>query len=365
MLFPLQVSVDNFSLDSTISATEFFIFIGVMAVIIGGLILVNATAKNKAPKGKGSASYSPGAFSGLFSGFTLKRLARNIGLNREQTKMLNFVFHTDQVADPEKSLATPMLLDRHFRRAYRILEQSDSSDNESQHKLAVLFSTRNMLENSAFGTISSTRQLKENTAITLTFGKDKFNVSTLSSKGDHLAVESPKTALGSNIKIQRGDRVTALIFTKSNKGFSFETRAVGYSNVYGDSALLLAHSNQLRFLSQRRYRRRQTNIASNMYLVYVEGSGKKQRLIVDKRRVSGSIADISVGGCSIKTTAPVQVGAMFKIEFTQEIHKVAALGQVLRTNRAGINTILHVKFLRVTTKSMNIINAYVYEYAHE
>jgi len=64
-------------------------------------------------------------------------------------------------------------------------------------------------------------------------------------------------------------------------------------------------------------------------------------------------------------TAPVQVGARFKIEFVQGDNNVAALGQVLRTNRTGVNTIIHVKFLKVSQKSMNIINAFVYEYAHE
>jgi hypothetical protein len=96
--------------------------------------------------------------------------------------------------------------------------------------------------------------------------------------------------------------------------------------------------------------------------VYVEGTGKKQRLTVDKRRLSGNILDVSVGGCSIKTTASVQGGAKLKIEFIQGDNTVAALGQVLRTNRTGINTILHVKFLRIPRKSMNLINAFVYEY---
>jgi c-di-GMP-binding flagellar brake protein YcgR len=102
-----------------------------------------------------------------------------------------------------------------------------------------------------------------------------------------------------------------------------------------------------------------------MFLIYVEGSGKKQRLIVDKRRISGKIADISVGGCSVRTTVPIKVGVKFKVDFKLGDSKMAALGQVLRTNRKGANTIIHIKFLRVTQKSMNQINAFVYEYANE
>jgi hypothetical protein len=73
--------------------------------------------------------------------------------------------------------------------------------------------------------------------------------------------------------------------------------------------------------------------------------------------------DISVGGCSIKATVPVTSGARLKIEFTQSSVTVAALGQILRTNQSGVSTIAHVKFLRVPRRSMNAINAFVYEYA--
>jgi hypothetical protein len=75
--------------------------------------------------------------------------------------------------------------------------------------------------------------------------------------------------------------------------------------------------------------------------------------------------DISAGGCSIKATAPVSGGAKLKIEFVQNNFTAAALGQVLRTNRTGVSTIMHVKFIKVPRKSMNTINAFVYEYSAE
>jgi c-di-GMP-binding flagellar brake protein YcgR len=367
ILFPLQVSASDFVIDSSISPVQVIIFFAVFAVIVGIMVILNA-AKKGSTGGKTAGAKSTGttgSSGGIFSIFVMHRLAKNIGLNHDQKKMLDFVFKTDAVTDPEKSIGTPALLDRHFRRAFRVLLQASHSEPETQRKLGILFSTRNMLESSAIGTISSTRQLKDDTILTLNHGKDKIEVSVVSTKGEHLAVEPPKTVLGSHIKIPRGTRLTVVFFTKNNKAFSFETRVIGYSNTHGVPSLLLANSNSLRFLSQRRFRRRHAVIACFMYLVYVEGSGKKQRLVVDKRRMQGNIMDISVGGCSIKTNASIQVGAKFKIEFTQSEKNVSALGQVLRINRTGANTIIHVKFLRVTLKSMNLINAFVYEYANE
>jgi len=360
MLFPLQTSVSDFSFGGgKADSPAGFIILGVIVAVVIVVIIINA-AKKSPGAGKTAAG---GGGSKIFSGFALGRLARNIGLDGEQTKMLNFVFKTDDVIDPEKSINTPALLDRHFRKAYRIIEKSSADGHDIQNRLSVLFSTRNILETSSSEGLSSTRQLKDDTTLTFTHGKDKINVNVLSAKTDQLRVEVPKNVLGTQIKIPNGTKLSVLFFTNSNKGFSFETQVIGFSTLNAHPAMLLAHSNKLKLLSQRRFRRKQAVIACFMYLVYVEGSGKKQRLVVDKRRLNGNIADISVGGCSIKTTAPVQVGAKFKIEFTQGGNNVAALGQILRTNRAGINTIIHVKFLKMAKKSMNIINAFVYEYA--
>lgn len=358
-LFLLQSDL-SYMWKSQDSGNSNTIAIIVVVAIVAVIILVVYFTNKKGGGGGGSRSSGK-----LFSGLSFHRMVRNVGLNHEQIKMLDFVFKTDDVVEPEKSIVNPTLLDRHFRRAYRVIEQSSGSEQEAQRKFAILFSTRNILENSSVGLISSTRQLKEDSVLTVTHGKDKININVISAKNDQLITDVPKSVLGSQIKIPKGTKLNVMFFTKSNKAFAFETRVIGYTTAHSQPAMQLAHSNQLRFLSLRRFRRKSATIACFMYLVYVEGSGKKQRLIVDKRRLSGNIMDISVGGCSIKTTSPVQVGARFKIEFTQGEFNVAALGQVLRTNRTGLNTIIHIKFLRVTQKSMNLINAFVYEYAHE
>ncbi|MCL2719816.1 MAG: PilZ domain-containing protein [Treponema sp.] len=367
-LIPLQINATDFNMDSSTSPVSLIVGFGIFAVIIAVIVILNNSSKKGGGGGSkksGSGGGGGGGMSGIFSGFTLHRIARNIGLNHEQTRMLDFVFKTDMVTEPEKSINSPALLDRHFRRAFRLIENGKESPNETQRKLAILFSTRNVLENTIIGGLTSTQQIKEDTVFIISYGRDKINVNLLSAKGDNLVVESPKTVLGSQIKIQKGTRTSVMFFTKNNKGFSFESRVIGHATRDGHPAMQLAHSNQLRFLSQRRYRRRHATIACTMNLVYVEGSGKKQRLIVDKRRFNGNIADISVGGCSIKVMAPVQVGARFKIEFTQGDATVAALGQVLRSNKTGINTVIHVRFLRVSQKSMNTINSFVYEYGRE
>jgi c-di-GMP-binding flagellar brake protein YcgR len=355
-----MVDFTGLDMSSGMSSQQILTFVIIFAVVVLALAIINRIAKKNTGGGGGK-----GGFAALFSGLTLIRMARSMGLNSEQIKMMNYAFSIDAVEDPEKSLYNSALLDRHFRRAYRAIEANTPSEQEKQYKHAVLFSTRNILENNAFGGLTSTRQAKDDHTLVITHNKDRFQCDVIQATNEHLAVECPHNALGSLIKPPKGSKITAILFTRSNKGFSFESRIAGYGPVQNQTAMLLAHSNNLRFLSKRRYRRRQCNLATNLYLVYVEGKGKKQRLIVDKRRLAGSVSDISVGGCSIKTRVPIQVGSRMKIEFSIGDNNVATLGQILRTNRTSLGTIVHVKFLKVTRKSMNAINAYVYEFTND
>ena len=357
--FFLQVDVRSFSLggDPGGSSNEVIIIIIAVIVTILVIIIINAV--------KGKSSSSGGAVSGLFSGFVTGNIANSIGLSSEQKKMLKFALKTDGVTDPQKSINNSSLLDGHFKRAYKTIEQKAGSDDEAQRKLSVLFSTRNAIEHRVAGDLTSTRQLKEDITLKITAVKEKYSVSVITSKGESLATECPKNALGSLIKFQKGDKVNAMFSTRSNKVFSFETHILGYSKTFGQNTLLLAHSNKLKFHSQRRFRRRSLAVSCNLYVVHIEGTKKNQRLVVDKRHIKGNLVDISVGGCSIKANAPVNTGTKIKIEFSMGEINIAALGQVLRTNRSGMVTVTHIKFLKVARKSMNRINAYVYEFIND
>jgi c-di-GMP-binding flagellar brake protein YcgR len=364
-LYPLQLP----SFYKETNSQDVIVFAIGIGVFITILIAVNFIKKRynvPAIGGSGGTSSSVRRF----SGFTLYRLANNIGLDRDQTKMLEFILKTDNVTDPVRSINSPALLDRHFKRAYRIIERSANTEEEAQQRLALLFSTRNILEsaNSGGGSVASTRQVAEKAAAVITIGQESYPVKVISTKGDNLVVENPKNALGTPIRLPRGGKITLSFFTKSSKGFSFESRILGTADSPEGPVLQLVHSSQIKRLSQRRYRRRQTVIAAVFYFVYVEETGhrKEKKMVVDKRRLTGNIMDISIGGCSIKTNMSVPSGTRLKIEFihSNNMH-VAVLGQVLRTNRTGVSTIMHIKFLRVPRRSMNAINALVFEYVDE
>jgi len=369
-MFPLQATdLSFFQLHDDGLASEVMFFLIGIGILMAVFICIGIF-KSRGKLAAFNEGYAPSKRRRKgFSGFALYRIASDIGLDREKAKMLEFVLRNDNVTNIAKSLESPDMMDRHFKRAYRLIEKTSISEEELNSRLSVFFATRNIIEtytHSEAAAVTSTRQLQENTAAVIILGGNEMNYPTriVSSQSDVLIVEHPVNNKGSPVSIPKNSKITLAFFTKSSKGFSVTSRVMGSIETMNRHILKLAHSNKIRKLSSRRFRRRQTVISTRFFLVRVETLHRGQRLLVDKRQFSGNIMDISVGGCSIRTNAPVKPGQKIKVEFTQEGNfTVAALGEVLRTNRTGYNTVMHIKFIKIPRKSLNIINAMVYEYA--
>ncbi|MDR2020330.1 MAG: PilZ domain-containing protein [Treponema sp.] len=364
----LLQTVQYFKEDDPVGALIFLIGLGAFILIVLIVNLVRKGVGGAMGSGRSRSTLAPRKF----SGFTLYRLASSYGLNRDQAKVLEYVLRNDEVTDPARVLSSPNLLDRHFKRAYEQIERNSESEEDMQRKFALLFSVRNIIEStgSPKGNITSTTQVAENMSAVITTGRDSYPVRVVSSKGMNLLVECPRNALGTPIRLPKGTRVSLSFFTKSSKGYSFDSHVAGMSDTHDGPVIQLAHSNRAKALTQRRFRRKRTTMSCYFSFVRVEevknGRKKEKKMVVDRNRFKGSVTDISIGGCAIMTSAVVNAGGRLKIEFTQTGITAAALGQVLRTNRSGtIGTVVHVKFLKVPRRTMNMINAMVFEYNNE
>jgi len=365
-MFLLQSSnLQAFKLPQKGNDYTVFFLAGIGAVVVFILLLNYLKSSNKIEALNKTAVGDEGQRK--FSIFTFRRIVTNLGLDKEQTNMLEFVLKCDNVTDLVRSFESPILLDKHFKKAFRIIERTSISQDEMTNRLSVLFAIRNIIENKANAvTTTSTREIPEKTAAVLSLGEVNYPIRVISSKGDSLIVENPLGSTGEPLSLEKGSLVSLSFFPEPNKGFAVDSRVLGTTEtVDGHHVLQLVHSGQIKKLSKRRFRRRHTVITTAFYFVFVEeGKGKKTgEMTMDKRRFAGNIMDISIGGCSIKTAVPVNNGQKLKIEFTREDDSiVAALGEVLRTNHAGTDTILNIKFLKVPRRSLNSINAMVYEY---
>jgi hypothetical protein len=347
---------------------------GAMILLIGlGGILLIVFVTNLLRNGLSFGGKKGGSTQRRFSTIALHRAAKPYGLNRDQIKILEYVFKSSEVTDPVRVLSQPTVLDKHFKRAYKQIEKSANTEEEAQQRLALLFSVRNIIDVTQNMSVQAptTQQLAANQAAVLTANQESYSVKILSVKSDGILVDCPRNAIGTLIRFPRGTGVTLAFFTKTNKGFSFNSQVLGVADTSFGPALQLSHSGRPKAMTQRRFRRRQSVLACGYYFVRVEESKNKKegpRMVVDPRRYTGSAVDVSVGGCAIKTPVSVPVGSRLKIEFeySRSVLPVAVLGQVLRINRGGIgSTIMHIKFLKVPRKALNAINTIVFEYGDE
>jgi c-di-GMP-binding flagellar brake protein YcgR len=366
-MFPLQnvndVSAFALKKNPTNPSSAMYFVIG-LGILVFALIIINNIRNKNKPK-TGGAKHQAAVSSGprAFSGLTLHRLTGNMGLDREQVKMLDYVMKSGGVADPERFLNNHSLLDKHFKRTYRLIERTSANEEELNERLSVLFSTRNVIDSNSKGTTAtSSRQIPEKVPAVLTIDNVNYPVQVISSRGDTLVVETPKKSAGSLLHPTRGSKASLAFFIRSSKGVSIDTRVLDTADTADGPVLKLAHSGQLKRLTARHFPRRQVIIETAFSSVQIDSQTKKS--IVDKKRYTGKIMDISAGGCSIKTNMPINSGQRLKVEFTHNDNStIAALGSVLRTSKSGMNIILHIKFLKVPRKSLNKINAMVYEYA--
>ncbi|MDR2552475.1 MAG: PilZ domain-containing protein [Treponema sp.] len=359
--FPLQEQIKYFKEDDPVAGMILLAGLGTVLIAFFAGSLVKNRIKEK--KRTGRSARAPRRF----SSFALRRTARNYGLNRGQTKMLEYVLKNGGAADPEQTVANPSALDKQFKHAFKLIEENAGTEEEAQQKLSMLFSTRNTIDmrHNTSPAAPSTQQISINMAAVLTVNQESYPVKVISSKGDTVLVDCPRGGRGTMLRFSKGTRANLGFYTKTNKGFSFDSRVMGMTSTSFGPALQLIRAHEATSLTQRRFRRQPANFPCDFHTIRLEPQKKKKlppRMILNPQRMSGIFTDISIGGCAIKTRASVSAGARLKIEFDF----TAVLGQVLRINRNGVSgTVLHVKFLKVPRKAMNRINSLVFEYDHD
>ncbi|MDR1177588.1 MAG: PilZ domain-containing protein [Spirochaetaceae bacterium] len=365
----LQTGVSYFKEDDPFGAMVLLIGIGSVILIS---IIVNIVKRSVGEAPVRGGKVGTGVSERRFSIFQIHKVAAAYGLDKDQSKLLEYVFKSNGVSNPESVMQNTNSLDRHFKRAYKNIEKRGENEQEVQEFLSTLFSIRNMVEagqKNANPASASTKRLSENMTAVLSAGEGKtFSVRVRSVKGDALVVECPKNAVGTPVKFPAGTTVTLAFFTKSSKGFSFTTKVLGNASTPQGPALQLAHTGKSSAMAQRRFRRREVFISCDFSLIRIQEQrvGKKieKKMVVEPRPYQGTILDLSAGGCALKTSSVIPVGSRLKLSFeNSDGFLLAALGQVMRTNRgAGLGIIMHIKFLKITRKGLNAVNAMVFGY---
>jgi hypothetical protein len=95
-----------------------------------------------------------------------------------------------------------------------------------------------------------------------------------------------------------------------------------------------------------------------------DGNLKGQKKLVLQNNVvySGTFVNISQGGCAISSKHGLKAGSLIKLDFKIDGDPVAALGKILRLNKEGANWVYHIKFLKLSKKSIIALNVFIFDY---
>ena len=365
VFLPLQAGTKYFKDDDPVAA---MILIAGGAALIGIIFLVSLTRRILQKMG---ITFSGFGNSKGFSTFALRRAAWPYRLEPEQFKLLETVLRRDSVTNPQRVLTNPSSLDRHFRSYYQKMKlETDSEDpNVAQRALALLFSTRNAIDAapSVVSTSSGPPQIPGQSAAVFRSKGKSYPVTVLHATGERVTISAPVNALGTPITMPEGASAVLSCFIDATRGIASGVHVTGTSrNSKGAPVVDLALTGKSEILIKRKSRRRTVKIicAIQAATVTPKSTGGGTVVKLDPMIHSGHILDISSGGCSISTRGILKVGKMVKISFDGDMDDVVMLAQILRINRGPmLDAVVHLKFLKVPLKSMNMINALVFGYA--
>ncbi len=302
------------------------------------------------------------------------KMARNLGLSKIHIDYLEYLVRVCKVQQPFLVFSNPGLLDDLLRKGIYSLQQNTALKAEDrERRMGHLFQIKQIIERNAKRAvgISSTSFLRVGQGLTVTpEGGQQYQCRVMSNMRDLLAVSAPTGESGLPVRWPRGTKVRLSFWREADAGYTFESKVVAHDTIKGVPCLLIQHSRSLRRAQQRKYRRSSLNRPCFFYPVHIveqEGRTKERKALVQaNRRLLGHLLDISAGGCSVSSLAPLPAGSLCKLEFEiRRQNRIVVFGKVKRTRglKSQHGGVMHVMFTTLSSQHLNQIYTFVYGYS--
>jgi c-di-GMP-binding flagellar brake protein YcgR len=346
------------------TATSLVIAGAVVLLLIVGGVIVSRRRRYLGPEAR--RKYSRQVF---------YKMARNLGLSKIHIDYLEYLVRVCKVQQPFLVFSNPGLLDDLLRKGIYSLQQNAALKAEDrERRMAHLFQIKQIIERNAKRAvgISSTSFLRIGQGLTITpEGGPQYQCRVMSNLRELLAVSAPLSESGIPVRWSRGTKVRLSFWREGDAGYSFESKVVAHDTIKGVPCILIPHSRSLRRAQQRKYRRSTLNRPCFFYPVHImeqqEGRSAERRAMVQtNRRLLGHLLDISAGGCSVSSLAPLPAGSLCKLEFEiRRPNRIVVFGKVKRTRglKSQHGGVMHVMFTTLSSQHLNQIYTFVYGYS--
>jgi len=303
------------------------------------------------------------------------KMARNLGLSKIHIDYLEYLVRVCKVQQPFLVFSNPGLLDDLLRKGIYSLQQNAALKAEDrERRMAHLFQIKQIIERNAKRAVglSSTSFLRVGQGLAITpEGGLQYQCRVMSNMRDLLAVSAPASASGGTVRWSRGTRVKLSFWREGDAGYTFQSKVVALDTIKGVPCILIQHSRSLRRAQQRKYRRSPLNRPCFFYPVHIveqqQGRTTERKALVQaNRRLLGHLLDISAGGCSVSSLAPLPAGSLCKLEFEiRRQSRIVVFGKVKRTRgmKSQHGGVMHLMFTTLSSQHLNQIYTFVYGYS--
>ncbi len=338
----------------------------VFVVVLAAAFTVPAVlAKQKSGGSKGTQKRK-------YSRYFFRQMARGMGLDKHHVQSLEALIKAQKVRQPLAIFTHSNLLDDLLQQALMSLENDEQlTDEQRQERTLEYYQIKQLIEKNSKSRIgiNSTHFLEPGQILNLITADKKKSASKVVANLSNAVACAVPVQQDAEVRLASDTRLKVSFWRESDAGYSFLTTVIDYEAIKGTECLLIQHAKSLHRDQQRSSRRRATEQPCYYHAIQIEEAGKgrkkRKKAVLDQERLSGTITNISAGGCSIGTRTPVNSGQLLKLEFDiEEQGTIALYGKAKRIQQEGARTyLMHVMFTKVSANSLNQIYSYVYNYS--
>lgn len=340
--------------------------------IVGGAIILITIANFVAGNQSGGGGSRGGAVRN-YSRRQFRKEGAKVGLNKEQLKILEGLIRTYHVRRPYELLKNSRNLNNTLGKAIRDLDHMEAPPTVVEKRKLDLYRIKQLLERQEpeETLMQHTKELQLGQKITIERDNDKrFNSIITANLKEFYCVKVPTNAYGEQIRWNKGTKINVSLWTKKGEEVHFISKVMGYNSVKKITSILLSHSKRISRANLRKFRRKKIQKPVYVYPIRVvermDGRRVKKEAVVDKSKGRmGTLIDLSAGGCALSTTKPLKKGDLCKLNFEPvQGNGVTTFGKVVDIQmQSRIRANLHIMFTRASTKNLNRINDFIYDFS--
>ena len=295
----------------------------------------------------------------------IQALAKKISLTRQEALLLYNICVRQKAKNIYYLWNDEEYLDGILRQEFSRLRQKNAEAD-----IYELFKLKSRLERIERMTrsIPSSHNIPEGETLTLPATGGRFYPFKIRKNDqDSLVLEVPQNLEGTEFCPKPLDKIVMTYLTKRGTQYVLSSRVIRFQHGAGGvSEMVASHSNAVSMQNRRQWKR--ANIGNKcVFSAVEEKTGKRGEITYapKENKYEGILADISAGGCMIKTQLPIKRDQKLWIKISlPERGEFEAYGLIVSAQKNNETNLfsLHISFIEIDEKDRNDIFAFVYNY---